>query len=261
MDKKEKITVGWIDSGLVNSGFIAHLSNILLGRPERITDVVVASGPYVSLNRNRMVQLFLNTKSEWLLSLDSDVCITIDTFDKLVGAANSVTHPVMGGKYYVPFNDGKNIVIGAQKWVDRTDPHALGEWLTPQDIAQAITDGNHIIEKIHSTGIGFTLIHREVFLAIQTLNQGISFPWFDDSYSKEWDTWTSDDIHFWEQCRILDINISINIEAVSDHLKQFKLNDDVYLMANPDIHQHEPNIGHSMPHRRTSWWAGRKKNK
>jgi len=251
MRDNEKIAIGWIDPGTVYTGFAAFVSTIVLNRPERISDVIAASGPYLSLNRNKMVEIFLKSDADWLLSLDSDICLSLESFDKLVKSADSLERPVVGGKYYVPWDNGSGVTVSAVKPVDLSDHTAMGVWLTHEELAA----GGEIIEGLHSVGIGYVLIHREVFEAIASIKPE-KYPWFKDGWKPEWDTWTSDDMYFWEQVRGLGIKISLNAEATSDHLKNFKLNDTVYLQSNlnsPTAHHHEH------PSRRLWWWAGKKK--
>lgn len=253
MDKNEKVCIGWIDGGTVYSGFIAHMSTIMLNRSDKISDIVVASGPYLSLNRNKMVTNFLQTDAEWLLSIDTDTCITVEDFDKLVEAADSAKRPIVGGKYYIPFDDGRTIVVSGQKFnpPGSTEPSS---WLSPEDLHEPIIDG------LHSVGIGYCLIHRDVFEAIQLMNNGTEWSWFQDQFTElpYWRGWSSDDVYFFNQVHKINVPIALCTGATSDHLKSFKLNDATYLSVNaiqPSLHNHH----HS--HKKMSWWTKTKQSK
>ena len=45
MKANETIAVGWIDGGMVHTGFAAHLSQFLINRADRVTDVIAVSIP------------------------------------------------------------------------------------------------------------------------------------------------------------------------------------------------------------------------
>lgn len=88
MKENETIAIGWIDGGSITSGFASYLSQIVLHRNTIINGIVVGSGPYLSQNRNTMVQKFLEeTNADWLLSLDSDLLIDLESFDALIDSA------------------------------------------------------------------------------------------------------------------------------------------------------------------------------
>jgi hypothetical protein len=254
MKDNEKVAIGWIDGGTLYTGFAAHLTQMLLHRNDRISDVVVASGPYLSQNRNRMVNLFLETNADWLFSIDSDLMVDLASFDELIKSADAETNPIVGGKYYLPFENGKTLVVSAQNVYDPA-PNGIGTWLKPEQLAEG-----PLLNGLHSVGIGYCLIHREVLEAVQAMNLGKKNAWFKDEWREDWDAWVSDDIGFFNQVRNLKINISLNTVATSTHLKNVKINDDSYLTFNIGSHEQSHNHNHHMhPNNKISWWAGRKK--
>jgi hypothetical protein len=218
---KKKVTIGWIDSGSITSGFAAYMSQILVHRADQIENIVVASGPYLSANRNRMVQSFLDTDSEWLLSLDSDLLIDLDSFDTILSAADEEKYPVIGGKYYLPMNN--NLVIAAQAW--HPEIKEGGIFLEETDISTS----DFMIEDLHSLGGGYLLIHRKVYETI--LNDAtIPMPWFQDYYEDyPYDTWISDDIHFFRLVHKYGFKPALCTRATSEHLKTSRINDSTYL--------------------------------
>ena len=121
MKETEKIAVGWIDGGQIYSGFAAHMSHLLLNRGAVISDVVVSSGPYLSYNRNKMVELFLKTDADWLFAIDTDLKVTLKDFDQLCETADSEKRPIVGGKYYLPFMNGMEMQASAQAF--RSEEH------------------------------------------------------------------------------------------------------------------------------------------
>lgn len=250
MKSNEKITIGWIDGGLVTSGFVAHLSQILLHRSDIIENVVVGCGPYLSLNRNSIARSFLDdTNSNWLLSLDSDLMIDLKSFDALIDSADSDKYDVIGGKYYVPVNDG--VYVSAQK--KHPEIEGGGAWIQSDD-----PDLNKkMIENLHSVGAGFMLIHRRVLEKILK-NSSNQFPWFRDYWTDyPYETWISDDIHFCDLANRHGFNIALCTNATSSHLKTSKIDDSIYLNFNNfNKWIKEKNY---RPEVKKNWWVRNKK--
>jgi hypothetical protein len=262
MNSNEKIAVGWIDGGQIYSGFAAHLSHLILNRNERISDIVVGSGPYLSYNRNKMVELFLKTKAEWLFAVDTDLKITLKDFDQLCETADSQKRPIVGGKYYLPFLNGTSMQASAQQFGPAGQPY--GNWLPVE-----ATNSNQPIEGLHSVGFGYGLYHRSVFEAVFEAREDKTnvLPWFRDFYASEVDMWISDDVYFFIQLHKLlpGTNVTFEPRATSTHLKVMALSDDSFLSVRTDFnsaaaHDHPHQHVHELPSKRVSWWAKNKKN-
>lgn len=259
MKDNEKIAIGWIDGGSVYSGFAAHISHILLNRHDRISDVVVASGPYLSYNRNRMVELFLQTKADWLFSIDTDLKVPMGSFDQLVESADAEKRPIVGGKYFLPFENGTSMQMAAQQF-DPTGMSDFGTWLPVDAISR-----QEPIEGLHSIGFGYSMVHRSVFEKVfeARVDKTNPLPWFLDHYRDDAKMWISDDVYFFIQVAKLGINVSFEPRAASQHLKVMTLNDDSFLTVRNDFasalaHNHPHEHVHELPSKRVSWWARKK---
>lgn len=261
MKETEKIAVGWIDGGQIYSGFAAHMSHLLLNRGAVISDVVVSSGPYLSYNRNKMVELFLKTDADWLFAIDTDLKVTLKDFDQLCETADSEKRPIVGGKYYLPFMNGMEMQASAQAFGPAGQPY--GNWLPISSIHQST-----FIEGLHSVGFGYGLYHRSVFEAVFTAREDKTnvLPWFRDFYAADVDMWISDDVYFFIQLHKLvpGINVTFEPRATSTHLKVMALSDDSFLSVRTDFasalaHDHPHEHRHELPSKRVSWWAKKKK--
>ena len=261
MKNNEKVIIGWIDAGQVLTGFVAHVMQILIQRHDRVTDVLCASGPYLSLNRNKVVEKFLESDADWLLSFDSDVCIKLEDFDKLIAGADSEKRPIIGGKYYLPWDGQDKVVLAAMVKDPEVDySQETDEKMFP---ARWITNfgPDEIMDGLHSMGSGYVLIHREVFLAIRASNQGNRYPWFKDFWAEHHNDWTSEDITFYRQVRNLGINIALHTGAGSEHLKNMKITEDAFLQYNRQSHNHGHVHGENRHGNKIiSWWAKSKKS-
>jgi hypothetical protein len=250
--EKNKVAIGWIDSGSVTSGFAAFISQILLHRSDMINSVVTASGAYLSANRNTMVKTFLyETDAEWLLSLDSDMLIDLNSFDELLNAADVTKHQIIAGKYYVPIDSGPE--LAAQVW--HKELKGIGAWINHDDEIL----NQPIIDNLHSVGAGYMLVHRKVFETILE-NSVNPMPWFQDYWMDyPYEAWCSDDIHFFTEVHKYDFNVALCTKAKSTHLKTTQLNDDVWLsFQNFNKYQQDK---HYKTGKTKSWWVKGKGNK
>lgn len=221
---EKTIALGWIDSGDIKSGFAAYISQILLHRSNVVKNVIAASGPYLSNNRNRLVESFLSTECEWLFTLDSDVLVSLESFDALVEAADKDKYPIVGGKYFIPINGQVRVAA----MVKNEDNPMLGTWI--ENLS------TYIVDDLHSIGVGFAMIHRSVFEKIKDSEPNNPLPWFQDYWKNIYnennqDTggWISDDIHFFEKVNNLGINVALCLGATSTHVKDSLLNEESYL--------------------------------
>jgi len=250
--ENNKVAIGWIDSGSVTSGFAAYIGQILLHRSNIINSVVTASGSYLSANRNTMVKTFLDeTDAEWLLSVDSDILIDINSFDELIQAADVTKHQVIAGKYYLPLDTG--IELAAQVWHDTLE--GTGQWLDNDDERLK----NKIIDNLHSVGAGYMLVHRTVFEKILE-NSANPMPWFQDYWMDfPYDSWCSDDIHFFTQVHRYGFNVALCTTATSTHLKTSRINDDLWVSFQ-EYNRYQQNK-HYQSGKTKSWWVKGKGNK
>jgi hypothetical protein len=252
--ENNKVVIGWIDSGVVTSGFAAYISQILLHRSDIIDGVIAASGPYLSANRNTMARKFLEeTDADWLLSLDSDLLVDIQSFDNLVNALDVTKYQVLSGKYYIPMENKIELAAmvfdktrdfeGGTTWVDTESP----EFNKP------------IIDNLASVGGGYMFIHRKVLETILKDAAG-PMPWFQDYWQDfPYSSWITDDIHFFKQVKKHNFNVALCTSATSTHLKTSKIDDDVYL-AFLNINKYQTGQ-HLKTGKSKSWWVKGKKYK
>jgi len=258
MEKNEKIAIGWIDSGTVLSPFAAFVSKIVLERGDLITDICVATGPYLTVNRNEMVNNFLHTDADWLLSLDSDVLVDLESFDNLIKNADAVKTPILGGIYYVPMAEIGQVLISGTRFKDG-DP--LGEDVSGMWIDSFKDD--EILENLHDVGLGYCLIHRSVFEKILK-DTHIRFPWFKEEWKPDpINSWVSDDIFFCNLARKYGFKISMCTSARSSHLKTARINDSVYFSSKAivDEQKRKHDALHDRNYHKKNWWQVKKDKK
>lgn len=215
MRMRDKVTIGWLDPGVVDGMFALSVANVNSERRDRVHALVrVESGGLLSRGRNELVARFLrSTRAEWLLMVDSDEQLGLDTFDKLIDAAHDTERPIVAGLYF-----------GA--WPGDYYPTAMPlifDAVPGSSRHLPILDypSDEVIE-IDSAGTGCLLVHRSVFEKFQanaTEHQGEDWCWFMDMPVNG--DWFSEDHYFCSRARSLGFKIHAHTGATLPHRKQF----------------------------------------
>lgn len=217
MRTRDKVAIGWISPGQVNDLFAVSVANVYRERADRIEGLLaVRSGGLLSRGRNELVANFLEqTDSQWLLMIDADEQLGLDTFDKLVSAVHDKDRPIVAGLYF-----------GA--WPGEFYPTAMPLIFNRQaDSTRFLpfVDYPHdSLVEIDSAGTGCLLIHRSVFEAFQveaTPHEGKVWCWFRDMPVNG--DWFSEDHFFCARAKELGFPIWAHTGATLPHQKQFWL--------------------------------------
>lgn len=220
MKSADRVTIGWIDPGLVDGGFATSLIELVRARPRRIDGIVRVEGGLLSRQRNEVVKTFLDlTDVEWLLFIDSDESITVEAFDKLVATAHAVQRPVVAGLYF-------GTQPGGALGLPRPVPHLYrraDDGVSVLPIADYPTD--QVIE-IDAAGTGCLLIHRSVLEEIRALADPMEGPdwcWFRDL--PVGGRWLGEDLYFCRRVRSIGVPIVAHTGAILAHRRRFWLDE------------------------------------
>lgn len=219
MRTRDRVSIGWLDPGVVDGMFALSVANVYAQRQERIDSLIrVQAGGLLSRGRNELVDRFMTTTdSEWLLMIDSDEQLGLDTFDKLVGAVHDKDRPIVAGLYF-----------GA--WPGEFYPTAVPlifhRLPDSTRFAPVLDYPADTLVEIDSAGTGCLLIHRSVFEAFQaeaSPHEGPSWCWFRDMPVNG--DWFSEDHFFCARAKELGFPIWAHTGATLPHRKQFWLSE------------------------------------
>ena len=169
-------------------------------------------------SRNVVVKTFLETTdADWLLMIDSDERLSLDTWHKLIDAAHDKDRPIVSGLVFAAFfdeNDGLRPVptiyhMDSEKGLQPIDAY-------PED---------QLIE-VDAVGTGCILIHRSVLLDMQkqaTPNQGSNWAWFVEGAIDG--TYFGEDLLFSKRLKSMGYKIHAHTGAILPHHKQFWLDE------------------------------------
>ena len=217
MRTRDKVVIGSVNAGLVNSNLVVDLLQIMKRRPERFHAYVqVENSTLVTRSRNKLVKAFLEeTDAAWLLMIDVDQRLPLEVFDKLVDTAHDKERPIVSGLVFAKFGDDYNIrpVPTIYRWQDNgfstIDDYPLDTVIT-----------------VDAAGTGCLLMHRDVLELMRkeaTAHQGPDWAWFVDGPIAG--QWLGEDLLFSKRLASLNIPMHAHTGAICAHYKQFWLDD------------------------------------
>ena len=186
-----------------NSSIVAPLVPKLIKWSSMGAEVnIMVSSPLVDYVRNALTRHFLNSKKKYMLFIDSDTMPDVDVPEKLLKHKKLV----VGGLYNLLMtgNDGNMI----------SRPSAFSMLFDDRPLHEGISViPNTGLQKVHVTGTGIMLIHRDVFSKIEQ-------PWFEYKWKdKEHIAFDGEDVYFCKKCEQANIPIYCDTNAKGLHQK------------------------------------------
>lgn len=218
MKSSHKVAIGMVNDGSINANLVVDLLQIRTQRGHQMDEFFQVSNiGLLTRSRNLLVKTFLDkSKADWLLMIDADERLTIETWDKLTSAAHNKERPIVSGLVFAAFFDDEDGSL-------RPIPTIYRE--LPESGLQAIDDYplDEVIE-VDAAGTGCLLIHRSILELLQekaTENQGRDWAWFVDGAIAG--RWFGEDLLFSKRLKSLGIKIHAHTGAICAHNKSFWL--------------------------------------
>jgi len=217
MKRNDKICIGMVNNNSINSLLAIDLIHIAR-HPEQHFDNMVQVGNIglTTRSRNIVVKTFLDqTDAEWLLILDSDERLSIDTWLKLIRTANEKERPIVSGLVFAALFNEKDELQATPciyKMYENGGLSSIHDY--PLDT----------VLEVDAVGTGCLLIHRKVLLDIQknaTAHQGDKWAWFVEGAIDG--TYFGEDLLFSKRLKSLGYKIYVHTGAILPHHKQFWL--------------------------------------
>lgn len=155
--------------------------------------------------RNKIAQLAIDLKADYVLMVDNDVVLPKDALLNLLEDKKDV---LLG---YYPHRDEDNVYRGRTcicKLCDENGQRYFNYTKESMYMADELT-GSEVIQ-IHGGGMGCALIKTDVFLRLD-------YPWYDwVNYQDK--GMLSEDLYFCEQCRKMGIPIYMDTRVSCGHI-------------------------------------------
>jgi hypothetical protein len=217
MRSKDKVCIGMVNNGTINSLLAMDLIHIAREKNGHFDHMVqVGNIGLTTRSRNVVVKTFLETTdANWLLMIDSDERLSLDTWRKLVSSADDIQRPIVSGLVFAAFFDGQ----------DELRPVPTIYRMNMETGLQPIDD--YPLDKlfeVDAVGTGCILIHRNVLLDMQknaTVNQGKDWAWFVEGAIDG--TYFGEDLLFSKRLKSMGYKIFAHTGAILPHHKQFWL--------------------------------------
>jgi hypothetical protein len=144
--------LGFITGNSISFWFMHSVLNLFKNDPQNRfnSDWLLVFGPYIHANRNQLQEQFMDTGRDWLLSVDNDIIFTPGDVFALYDEAAKRGPGVYHGSYVL---ENGFQVCGV--WND-DEPMVYHNLIKLPEKPM----------EIGVVGMGFTLVHREVFEAI-----------------------------------------------------------------------------------------------
>jgi len=221
-----------VNNGTIDAMLAIDLIHIAKERNGHFDHMVqVGNVGLTTRSRNVVIKTFLEqTDAEWLLMIDSDERLSLETWHKLLDSAHDKDRPIVSGLVFAAFFDNED-GLRPVPTIYKMDPE---KGLQPID-AYPIDE---LIE-VDAVGTGCILIHRKVLLDMQsqaTPNQGKDWAWFVEGAIDG--TYFGEDLLFSKRLKSMGYSIFAHTGAILPHHKQFWLDDRHHIpMRNHAIQQ------------------------
>ena len=219
MRTKDRVCIGMVNNGTIDALLAMDLIHIAKEKDGHFDHMVqVGNVGLTTRSRNVVVKTFLETtNANWLLMIDSDERLSLDTWHKLIDSAHDKDRPIVSGLVFAAFFDGEDAL--------RPVPTI---YLMDSERGLQPIDGypeNQLIE-VDAVGTGCILIHRSVLLEMQkqaTPNQGKNWAWFVEGAIDG--TYFGEDLLFSKRLKSMGYKIFAHTGAILPHHKQFWLDE------------------------------------
>ena len=105
IQKNETVAVGWCDNGTTDGKFTEGLMTAVLAGPANgmaIHTSIRVQGNQIGRQRQVLFDHWADKiKTDWLLWVDSDIVLNLDSMKKLWQTADKINRPVVIGVYFI----------------------------------------------------------------------------------------------------------------------------------------------------------------
>ena len=232
MKASHRVCIGMVNNGTIDALLAMDLIHVAREKGGHFDHLVqVGNVGLTTRSRNVVVKTFLETTdADWLLMIDSDERLSLQTWHKLIDSAHDKDRPIVSGLVFAAFFDGEDSLRPVPT-IYRMDPEKGLEAIDAYPIDKLI--------EVDATGTGCLLIHRSVLLDMQkqaTPNQGKDWAWFVEGAING--TYFGEDLLFSKRLKSMGYKIFAHTGAILPHHKQFWLDERHHIpMRNHAIQQ------------------------
>lgn len=216
---ENKLAIAWCDNGMVDGKFMQGVTDVMLHSGVEVVTTLRSQGNQIARQRDKVINHWYDTgKAEWILWVDSDVVISVDTFKLLWDNKDVTERPILTGVYFT---------------TDQPEESLMTPMPTLFNFVES--NGNIGISRVHplpknklmqvgAAGMGYVLMHRSIVDRIRAVLPNA--PLFSDlGHGKDF---MGEDIYFFALCDKADIPVYAHTGATVPHMKRFSFDEHYY---------------------------------
>jgi len=151
------VSLAYVHVNFVMEGFARSLANLCLWEPNKIMGLISTANPRQEVARNAAIVNFLDTPTEWLMWIDTDVTLKYDAIERLLATAEKHDADMVQALGFIFKRQGNIVIPNGYYWKED-----VGHFVETDDY-----DSGEVYE-IDGAGAGCILINRRVFEAWDT---------------------------------------------------------------------------------------------
>ena len=215
----DKLAIAWCDNGMVDGKFMQGVTDVILHSGVEVTTTLRSQGNQIARQRDKVINHWYDTnKADWLLWVDSDVVISVDTFKLLWDNKDAEKRPIMTGVYFTTDTPEETLMIPMPTLFSFVDS---GDAVGIQRVHPLPKDK---LMQVGAAGMGYVLMHRSIVDKIRAAVP--EAPLFSDiGHGKNF---MGEDIYFFALCDKADIPVFAHTGAVVPHMKRFSFDINYY---------------------------------
>jgi hypothetical protein len=215
----DKLAIAWCDNGMVDGKFMQGVTDVMIHSGVEVVTTLRSQGNQIARQRDKVINYWYEgNKADWILWVDSDVVISVDTFKLLWDNKDVTDRPILTGVYFT---------------TDQPEESLMTPMPTLFNFVES--NGNVGITRVHplpknklmqvgAAGMGYVLMHRSVVDRIRALLPDV--PLFADiGHGKDF---MGEDIYFFALCDKADIPVYAHTGATVPHMKRFSFDEHYY---------------------------------
>ena len=210
---QEPLTIAWCDNGNTDGKFTEGLLYTVIHAQHlgiEVRGAIRVSGNQIARQRQTLFDSWADSlKTDWLLWVDSDIVLTIESLGRLLEAGDKDSAKVVSGLYFVSDEPEKSLMKPIPCVYNFTNNMENIDPLTDIPTDQVI--------EVDAAGMGLILMHKSIIDPIRNVSEDN----FIFSEVNRRTNFVGEDISFFKNLKRAGIQAYLHTGAIVDHMKRF----------------------------------------
>jgi hypothetical protein len=221
--KNDTVALGWCDNGTTDGKFTEGLTTAIIAGPANgmmINTSIRVQGNQIGRQRQVLFDHWADKiKTDWLLWVDSDIVLNLDSMKLLWQTADKINRPVVSGVYFISKENEGTLMRPFPVLFDNVNEFQI-KYHHPLPENQVL--------KVDCAGFGFVLMHKSIVPKMREAHPGKGM--FMETGDGVDDHFVGEDIIFFRRMEKAGIPLHAHTGALVKHIKRFSLDYDYYAL-------------------------------